>query len=208
MANMTPPMNTTGRFATKSPWELPANLVYQCIAIRSFEDIYKQGIDVQEVYYTPMGLVSGAAFNFAEEQSKKPNIITLHGSDGSIVYIPDTYILSYPKSGEIRYQHVVLCASIGALPEFVDLTALKNSLENLISAQLGTVVEVHEVVAPSTDQPTNAQHEILEAARAGSITAFENDHTKLKKEEAKSALLDAKVKTLVAILKANGLLPT
>lgn len=207
MAKMTPPLNAQGRYVTKSPWELPNTIIYECIAIRSFEDIYKLGIDVYEMYYVPMGLVNSPTFAFSEEKSANANIITLRGSDGSIVYIPDTYILSFPNAGTVKYQHVVLSASLGALPEYVDLTPVHREIENLISSKVGALVSVKEIIAPTNDQPSQANHEILEAARIGSIKSYENDYTRLRKEEAKNALLQEKVKTLMAILKANGLLP-
>lgn len=208
MSNMTPPLHAQGRYVVKSPWELPNTVIYECIAIRTFEDIYKVGIDVYERYYVPMGLVNGGDFNFSDEESKNANIITLRGSDKSIVYIPDTYILSFPKAGNVKYQHVVLSASLGALPEYLDLTSLKEEIEDLVSSKLGTTAIVKEAAIPATEQPTQVQHEVLEAARVGSITSYENNYTKLKKEQAKSALLDSKVKTLIAILKANGLMPS
>lgn len=207
MANMTPPLHVQGRFVTKSPWELPNTLVYECIAIRSFEDIYKLGIDVYDTYYVPMGLVNSPTFVFSDEKVARANIITLKGSDGSIVYIPDTYILSFPNAGTVKYHHVVLSASLGALPEYLDMSALQREIENLIGGKTGVTASVKEMVAPTTDQPTKENHEILEASRIGSITSFENDYTRLKKEEAKSALLQAKVNALTTVLRANNILP-
>lgn len=207
MAKMTPPLHAQGRYVTKSPWELPGTLIYECIAIRSFDDIYKLGIDVYEVYYVPMGLINSPTFSFSDEKAAKANIITLRGSDGSIIYIPDTYILSFPNAGTVKYQHVVLSASIGALPEYLDLTAIHREVENLIAGKLGTTVTVKEMVVPTTDQPSNENHEILEAARLGSVTSYENDYTRLKKEEAKNALLQAKLNALTAVLRSNGLMP-
>lgn len=208
MANMTPPLHALGRYTTKTPWELNNTVIYECIAIRTFEDCTKQGIDVYERFYSPMGLVNGATFNFADEQSQNANIITLKGSDQSIVYIPDTYILSYPQAGNITYHHVVLNASIGAVPEYLDFSGLMLELEDIISAKTGSIVTVKQMVVPATNQPTADQHEILEAARVGSVSSYENNYTRLLKEQAKSALLDAKVKTLITILQANGLMPT
>ena len=205
---MTPPLNTTGRYITKSPWELPATLIYECIAIRSFDDIYKLGIDVYDTYYVPMGLINSPTFTFSEEKAAKANIITLRGSDGSIIYIPDTYILSFPNAGTVKYHHVILSVSVGALPEYLDLSSLHREIENLASGKIGTTVSVKEMVAPTTDQPTTENHEILEAARVGSITSYENDYTRVKKEEAKSALLQSKIDAMTAILKANGLMPS
>lgn len=208
MAKMTPPLNTKGRFVTQSPWELSGSLIYECIAIRSFEDIYKLGIDVYDTYYVPMGLVNSPTFTFSDEKAVKANIITLKGSDGSMVYIPDTYIRSYPNAGQVKYNHVILSASLGTLPEYLDLTPLHREIENLVGGKVGMTVKVKEVIAPTNDQPSDELHETLEASRIGSIRSFENDYTRLKKEEAKNVLLQEKINSMIAILKANGLLPS
>lgn len=207
MSSMTPPLHIKGRFTTKSPWELPPTVIYECIAIRTFEDVYKQGIDVYDTYYKPMGLITGSQFNFAEQVDKGANIITLKGSDNSIVYIPDTYILSFPQEGLVRYQHVVIGTSLGALPDFLDLSALKLEIENLVSATVGSDTTAYITSVPSVDQPTQEQHEILEAGRVGSITRYENHYTRLKKEEAKNLILQEKINTLITVLKANNLIP-
>ena len=55
MSKLTPPLNVKGRFVLKSPWEVPPTVIYECIAIRSFEDIYKRGLDVYEAFYVPYG---------------------------------------------------------------------------------------------------------------------------------------------------------
>lgn len=204
---MTPPLYTQGRYVTKTPWELPGTLIYECIAIRSFEDVYKLGIDVYETYYVPMGLINSPTFNFSDEKVALANIITLKGSDGTIVYIPDTYILSFPHAGAIKYQHVVLSISLGALPEYVDMSAIQREAENLVSGKIGCTTVAQLMVAPTTDQPTNTAHETLEAARLGSVRSYQNDYTRLKKEEAKNIVLQEKITGLLAILRANNLLP-
>lgn len=205
---MTPALHAIGRYTTKLPWVLSPTVTYECIAIRTFEDCAKQGLDVYERFYSSMGLINGATFNFADEQSQNANIITLKGSDRSIVYIPDTFILSTPQTGNVVYHHVVLSGSIGAVPEYIDFSGLILEVEDLLSAKTGTAVTVKQMVCPATEQPTQEQHTALEAARSGAIATYENNYTRLLKEQAKSALLDAKVKTLIVILQANGLMPT
>jgi hypothetical protein len=207
VANMTPPLHALGRYVTKTPWELPNTVIYECIAIRTFEDCAKQGLDVYERFYKNMGLENSPTFNFSDEQTAKANIITLKGSDQTVIYIPDTFILSYPQAGNITYHHVVMSASIGAIPEYLNLTGIMREVEDLISAKIGTTVTVKQMVCPTSDQPTQQQHEILEAARVGSVSSYENNYTRLQKEQQKSALLDAKVKTLITILQANNLMP-
>ena len=204
---MTPAIGTTGRFVLKLPWLADANSTYEVLAVRSFDDIYKLGDDVYSIYYKPMGLVESlAGFKFKVEAAEKPNIVTLKGSNGSIVYVPDTYILGFPVMGNVHYHHVVLTASLGALPEDIDLTIMQDDVKNLIESRIGTNAVIKTITAPSTNQPNAEQHETLEAARLGSITEYENDYTKLKRQEDVINKLSAKVTMMTAVLKANNLI--
>ena len=102
---------------------------------------------------------------------------------------------------------MVLTASLGALPNYVDLDVIKEEVGDLLSSKLGIdQVEVHEGAVVSTEQPTDAQHETLEAARLGSIASYENNYTKIQKLEAQIELLATKNESLINVLKANGLM--
>lgn len=204
---MTPSIGASGVFVLKLPWLADANTTYEVIAVRSFEDIYKAGDDVYPIYYKPMGLVDGVAgFNFKTEVAQKPNIITLQGSNGSIVYVPDTYIIHSPTLGNVKYQHVVITASLGALPEHVDLSILRDDVQNIIESRIGAATEVKIMTAPSSNQPTAEQHEALEAARLGSITEYENDYTRIKRQQNHIDKLAVKVTAMTRVLKHNNLI--
>lgn len=206
MSTITPPLNTRGRYILKAPWSADPKVVYTCKAIRSFEDLYKLGQDVERTYYHLMGLTPESGFSFAEEQQREPNLITLMGSDGSVIYVPDTYISSYPDTDVVNYQHVVLSASLGALPDYLDLGALTHEVGTLIASMMGVSVEVKPMICPSINVPTREQHETLEAARTGSITMFENDYTRVAEERLKNQKLQEKVDLLTDILVKNNLM--
>lgn len=203
----TPAIGASGKFVLKLPWLADANTTYEVLAIRSFDDIYKLGDDVYTIYYKPMGLVEGlAGFNFKQEVARKPNIVTLKGNNGSIVYVPDTYIAGYPVLGNVLYHHVIITASLGALPEQLDLSILKDDIENLIESRIGASTTAKIMTAPASNQPNAEQHVALEAARKGSITVYENDYTVLKRQEDTINKLTAKVTAMTSVLKANNLI--
>lgn len=204
---MTPSIGASGVFVLKLPWIADVNTTYEVIAVRSFEDIYKAGDDVYPIYYKPMGLVDGVAgFDFKNEVSLKPNLITLQGSNGSVVYVPDTYIAHFPTMGNVNYQHVVITASLGALPESVDLSILRDDVQNLIESRIGAIADTKIMTAPASNQPTTEQHDALEAARLGSITEYENDYTRIKRQQALIDKLTLKVTTMTRVLKHNNLI--
>lgn len=215
MAKKTPPILTKGRYTLISPWAASPTVFYTCVAIRSFDDIYKLGQDVQTIFYKSKGLEDGSiltspAFSFATEKTLKPNIITLLGEDGSVIYVPDTFIASYPNMTEMEYAHMVLSVSLGALPNYLDLTAVKTAVAGVVSQFIGVApptLVVNEHRAPATNNPTAAEHETLEVARLSAITNVETDHAKVIRLENEKAILQAQINTLIATLKANHIPP-
>lgn len=209
----TPPLLTKGRYTVTAPYTTNPTAIYTCVAIRSFADIYQLGFDVYKTYYESMGLTNGAVvgsttFNFDAERARQPNIITLRSEDGTYLYVPDTYITSFPDMGEFLYNHMVLSVSLGALPDYLDLSALKAAVQGLVAQHFGVATAVvSEHRSPSTTNPTRTQHESLEAARLGAITLLETDHAKALRLQAERNVLQAKVTALTTILQNNGLLP-
>lgn len=213
MAKLTPSIGTTGRYTLRNPYVANPGVVYTCIAIRSFEDIIKRGVDVYETFYVPVGLIDGQVssggtpFRFTDETSIKANIITLKGSDGSLIYVPDTYIEKFPNMGEVQYENIVLSVDIGAVPSYLSLSAVMEEVKQTVSARFGTITEVKEHRSPALDPPTNQEHEAAEAARVGNITEFETTRTKLNKAQAELARLKDIQTSLLQVLRDNNLLP-
>lgn len=203
---ITPPLNSIGKYTVKAPFVINSALSYECIAIRTFEDMYKAGFDVYEDFYKPAGLTVDSGFDFNSEVQNSPNIISLKGSDGSILYIPDTFILSIPAIGDVSYSHVLLGCSLGMLPDSLDLTVLLKDVADFIGARIGHTVDVKLMGAPSFIQPTQAEHEALETAREAAVTVKDNLTTQVIDLQKKNALLVNKLDTTMSVLKNNNLL--
>ena len=201
----TPSLNCNGRFVLKAPWVANPNVLYTCAAIRNFNDIYKLGIDVYKVYYESTGVVNGAlidgsAFSFDQEKQLQPSIITLLGNDNSVIYVPDTFITRFPDLSEVKYSHMVLSVSLGALPDYMDLSGIKANVAGLIAQSIGVVPVVNEHRAPGDNNPTQSQHDALEVARAGAITILGTTESKLLKAQQDLQLAYQKIAALTAII--------
>lgn len=212
MPKRTPPLGTKGRYVLRTPWSTNPTMLYTCLAIRSFDDIYKLGYDVYSTYYVPMGLTNGAVvggltFQFDAERNATANIITLRATDGTYIYVPDTYIASYPDMSEHTYSHMVLSVSLGALPDYLDLSAVKDAVSGIVAQTFGLTPTVKEHRTPSTANPTAAQHEAMEASRTAAITLLETDHARALRYQGLNLVLQDKINALTAILSANNLLP-
>lgn len=198
---LTPPLHAYGRYVLKAPWSANPSVLYTCAAIRSFDDIYKLGKDVYNTYYVPMGVTNGAviggsAFSFESEKLLRPSIITLLGDDNTVIYVPDTFIAKYPDLADVKYSHMVLSISLGALPDYLDLGALKTGIAGVVAQTTGVVATVIEHRAPSTNNPTSTQHDILEAARLAGITTNETLTARLLRTEQALQVAQQKIQAL------------
>lgn len=185
MAKRTPAMYARGAYELKQPWNAASNKVYTCIAIRSFEDIYKQNEDVYTTYYKQYMLdgetVNGAVFSFAEETAALPNICTLRSENNEIIYVPDTYILSYPNTTLVPYSNVVLGVTLGPLPDELDLIGISESIKDSVKKFYGIDISISTMRIPTSTNPTPEEHEQLEEVRLGAITANTSMEEQLEK---------------------------
>lgn len=209
----TPPLQAQGRYILVAPWTLNAAKLYTCVAVRSFEDIYKLGHDVYETYYVSRGMtngtiVEGEPFSFEDEKKAKVNIVTLLSSDNEVIYVPDTFIASFPDLSEVPYCHLVVSVDIGAVPDYLQLDYLKTQLSETVTQILGVAdptVKEHRI--PLDTNPTRLEHDALEVARTGAITIAETDKAKLIRQQTQIDELLNQRTTLMAILQDHGLLP-
>lgn len=206
----TPPIYAKGRWVLRLPFIANPNKIYTCIAVRSFADVYKLGQDVYRVFYLTMGVTDGGAiaglpFNFIAEQQLKPNIITLQADDGETIYVPDTFIQRFPDMGDVKYSHLVLSVSLSAVPDYLNLEEVKDAVAQTIASRFGFVPQVREHRAPSTDNPTPAQHEAIEAARLASLELLETDAAKVAKLLGISAKKQQTIDGLMKVLRSNGI---
>lgn len=166
MANgvrITPTINTVGVFKVEKPFFVESKRVYEVVAIREFDDIWLQGGDVYEEYYKPNGLSEEI---YERDVKLGATIVTLKSKVGN-VYIPDTFIESFPKLGYLNYKHVILSVDIGAVSDEINLDALISDLKELASKHVGVTAKVKKHTAPTTNALTRDEVKSLEKQRQG-----------------------------------------
>lgn len=166
MANgvrITPTINTVGVFKVEKPFFVESKRVYEVVAIREFDDIWLQGGDVYEEYYKPNGLSEEI---YERDVKLGATIVTLKSKVGN-VYIPDTFIESFPKLGYLNYKHVILSVDIGAVSDDINLDALIADLKELASKHVGVTAKVKKHTAPTANALTRDEVKSLEKQRQG-----------------------------------------
>lgn len=168
---LTPSQSAKGFWTVRLPFAVVTTTEYTCVAIRSFSDMARAGIDVYNSIYVPVGLIDGVTydthlFSFEEEQLRNINIVTLTDNIGNIVNVPDNYILTYPNISGVTYLRYILSADLGPLPSTIDLSALKTAMVDTIKDNLGVEnAEILEHVLNTTTNPTLEQHIEFERVR-------------------------------------------
>lgn len=168
MANgvkITPNINSKGIFEVQEPFKLNGKRVYEVIAIREFPDLWREDVDIYSEYYEEYELPESI---YERDKKVGAAIVTLQGEDG-LVYVPDTFIISYPDLGLANYKHVVLSVSLGPIHISKNMSGLQKEIEGVCSKFLGVNAKVKIHTAPIKDAMTAEEAKQLEKVREGMI---------------------------------------
>lgn len=205
MSRLIPPIGTRGRYTLTQPWQVDGTILYTCAAIRSFRDVENLGTDIFTTYYEPKNLTRN---DMERDRRDNQMIVTLVSDTTAPVYVPSSYIAQYPDLNHYDYQHVVLSASLGTLPDYIDLSFLKDQVAGVISDTVGATPEVFVNVAPFNGVVSPTQHEVIEATRQQAITNRTTDRAKVLELQAKNEALEDRLTVLEQILRDEGVLPS
>lgn len=208
---LTPPLRARGTYTVRPPFAVVPDANYTCIAIKTFADLYNSRQDVLSTVYGVVGIqegstIDGSIFSLEVERLKGVNIVSLADDRGNVIYIPDNFILSYPNTTSIEYANIVLSASLGPLPNTLDLSIAQAAVRDAIQANFGVQATVNVARAPSLKQPTYEQHLVMEKARLGAITINQSSVMQVQQLQEQCKLLQDTVNTLTKILVDNNLL--
>ena len=191
MSRITPIIGTYGTFELKAPWVVNPGEHYTITAIQTLDEIVRGGVDPKTAIYAPMGLGSdNGNFNWSDEFKSNPSIITLAGTRGGIIVVPDTFISSYPNQAAIEYSNFVVSINLGMFPSTENFTQLKEDLRDLAYAYTKQINTGEVYKLPVETQPTESQHQSLLRIRklertdsmtnAEELSRLRNENQKLK----------------------------
>lgn len=172
--SLTPPIGSSGIFQLGSPYAalLQSQVTYTCDAVRKMSDIIKLGIDPHTQYYLPHSLDRTV---YETDLQNGESIVSLRSNGGHWVYVPTSYVLSYPNANGIPYTALVLGINIGAVPNYLDLSAVKARIVDLVRETIGVSSTVTQVAISPTKSLPQTDHNAVEAARVANITATKTD---------------------------------
>lgn len=179
---ITPMITSRGMFEVEAPFELDKKKIYEVVAIREFDDLYSEHIDIFETYYEPVGLAEDI---YKRDAKLGAAIISIRGEDG-IHYIPDTFIISYPELGMANYYHAVMSVSLGPINRDVNLKGLQAEIASICSKFLGVKATVKLHSAPLQYVLSNTEAKKLEQVRRGMIDVPDTAELRYQNEKRKN----------------------
>lgn len=195
-----PPVGTSGIYKLDVPFaaQLQPNMAYRCDAIRRLSDFLEIGVDPFVEFYQKYGI---AKEKYDSDVMNQVCIISLVSTSGHFVYVPSTYVLAYPDINGVAYTVMVLGLELGAIPNYKDLTGLKQALSNLTRDTIGVTPIIKEVAVSAVSKLSQADADALEAARQLLINNSQTDRAKLLAMQQQYALLQQQYAQLEAYVR-------
>lgn len=185
MSGTIPVIKSKGVFEVKAPFATDPKQTYVCEEIRTFDELSRLGWDVVSKVYSPAGLGES---EFSSDRSAGASIITLKPNGGIPLYIPSTYLLSYPGMSASDYEVRVLVVECGLLPRGFDTSKLREEIADLVKATLGATSHVMDSAHRYDGVLTPEEIAKLETARNNAVANYVSKDTKIKES---SELIDS-----------------
>jgi len=161
-----PIIDALGTYTAKAPFIIEDGAIYISKAIEDFTALADRGIDVYSQYYQPNGLSEA---QYAEDSTLGVKIVTLYSTTGHpTLYIPTSYILSFPSKSLVPYTDLVMSVSLGLIPDAVSLTLLESEIDQAVQDRLGVEpkIELHRLpLTGGVDYNTHVRLETLRASK-------------------------------------------
>jgi hypothetical protein len=195
-------MGAKGVFLLKEPFVALASRSYTVIASRSFEELVARGNDPLSLVYAPVGLTN---VEYQADIALGAQVIALKALDQDVMYVPDTYILSYPDMGVVPYSWTIASVSLGMLPDTYDTALLEEKVAAAVSDYIGVEPIVSIGRAAASDMITNEQHIQLTIARQAAIKSRDTDRQTALNAQATIATLQERVTLLETYIREKEL---
>jgi len=158
-------IGSTGSFELKTPFDIKASAEerFACKAIRKISDYIANNENPKDDIYIANGLTET---NYETDAALDEHIVSLQSDTGHWLYIPSSYILTYPLVNGIPYRSIMIGISLPSIPVNKDLSNIKTDIINLIKDTIGIEPIIKEVETSRTILLSKEDHDDIEMNRA------------------------------------------
>jgi hypothetical protein len=163
-----PQIGSTGVFRVRHPFDTIVNPTgaYECSGIRLISELLSYTDSVVDKYYYVYGLTRD---DYTRDRDAGESIVTLkNGND--YIYIPASYIISFPDVTGIPYHVITLAVTLGAIPVGADLSTITDKISNLLTDTNGVVPDIVPVETSQVQYVSYDDDKLIKAKRAALIS--------------------------------------
>lgn len=197
-----PYVGMTGKYELKAPYTqlIDPNIEYTCVGVTNLSSYIAEGNDPENTIYLKHGDTSE---NFNIDLSKNRCLVTLQTGKGIKLLVPNSALGIVPNADGVRYVSVMLGVQLGVIPDYLDLTQIKQDVSDVIFKHLGVANKTFSTIMGGSLVVEHAKHLNLEAARK--IIVSENSSPLLENLTLKDTnlLLNEKVTMLEKFIEDN-----
>lgn len=210
VVSLIPTLGSKGLFVLKDPFAnvLVPKVAYTCQAVRTIRDVISGGEDPFTTYYVPRNI---SQEKYDLDVKAGVCIVSLQSGVGDWVYVPSTYIASYPDANGVNYVPTVLAFYVGVIPEALDLGPLQDAIGDLIQDTVGISKELQDprvVVVGQVTMVSQEESVSMEASRKENITVSNTERSRRITAETERDTLAQRVLELEQYIAANLPQPT
>ena len=197
-----PNIGTRGIYKLLAPFDqlILENVPYECIAVRRLADVIGAGTEPMDTYYTSVGL---SETDYNNDVRANACLISLQASVGHLLVVPSTYIDGHPDIGGVPYTRLILAASLGPVPDNMDLTPLQSKVTAIVQEYIGITPEIDIVACSLQAIVSNDEHERIEEARKNNVSNAGTDYAKYLGAQTKLEAAFARIRELETHIIAN-----
>jgi hypothetical protein len=202
ITEITPYVGMTGLYSLKQPYTtlIDSTIEYTCISVINISGFIAQGGDPLKDIYLANGDTED---NYNTDAAANRCIVILQSGKGNLVTVPNSALNKLPNADGINYSSIMLGVTLSIIPDYLDLTPIKDQIKDLIFKNLGVRSNVVSTIMGGSITIAHAKHDLIENARLVNVSNSKNpliDNEDLKIQN--QALLE-KVQLLENYIKTN-----
>jgi hypothetical protein len=205
--NIIPAIHAAGRFEASAPFNtiVDQSKYYTVEATRTIFEMEQAKLDLYTLVFAPVGVVAeDYPTVLARAKAADAIIVSLMDRNGIPVYVPTTYLTSFPLVDGVSYERMCIVADVGAVPPSMQQTLQQamDHMANYLLTTVGITARVTLGTIPTVGYTSQAQADAYENTRKGKITDASNDVAKVNALTAQLAAAQAYNLELEAALAA------
>ncbi len=197
-----PTIGAKGFYKLKAPFNsfLHEDEQYSCQGVRSLGDYIGFNEDPLNNIYLYYGLTEE---DFNNDVANNMFIVSLQSENGQWIYVPASYLSSYPIMNGIPYQNIMLGVSLGAVPNTVDLAPIQTLIANVVYENYGVQPIIKPVILSKPKLIDVDSHNTIQNARLIRATQRKTDYGRYRELQTQYDQLQERYRILEEFVKDN-----